>query len=177
MFVYEGLPNGTTPDVADYANIAPFFLNETFPEGWYRRGDPWTLPFTVEEAGRLFLNNPRELGANEGLGNFVPLGLNVTEETPAQIVCFAIENFFDLAPNQPQTTIANNLEIFTGFLKGIILPFVRDDGYFNCDFSKFVAPSPKAGEDDDGSFSASGSPVNGAYPGIGFIKPHSNPSK
>lgn len=25
------LPNGTTPDVADWANIAPFFLNETFP--------------------------------------------------------------------------------------------------------------------------------------------------
>lgn len=29
VLTYRPLPNGTTPDVADYANIAPFFLNET----------------------------------------------------------------------------------------------------------------------------------------------------
>ena len=34
VFVYEGLPNGTTQDVADYANVAPFFLDERFPEDW-----------------------------------------------------------------------------------------------------------------------------------------------
>lgn len=33
-FVYRGLPNGTNQDVADYVNIAPFWLNETFPENW-----------------------------------------------------------------------------------------------------------------------------------------------
>lgn len=34
VFVYEGLPNGTNQNVADYQNVAPFFLDEKFPEQW-----------------------------------------------------------------------------------------------------------------------------------------------
>lgn len=30
------LPNGTHPDTPDYKNIAPFYLDEKFPEDWYR---------------------------------------------------------------------------------------------------------------------------------------------
>ena len=121
VFVYEGLANGTTPAVANYANVAPFFLNETFPENWYRRGDPFTLPAAFEEAGAMFLSNPREIGGNEGLNNFIPLGFDLTSQTPAQIGCFILENILDLAPNQIQPTIVNNLDLFTGFVKGVCL--------------------------------------------------------
>lgn len=33
-FIYRGLPNGTHPELADFQNIAPFYLNETFPKDW-----------------------------------------------------------------------------------------------------------------------------------------------
>ncbi|KAI1328377.1 hypothetical protein F5Y16DRAFT_398547 [Xylariaceae sp. FL0255] len=176
VFVYEGLPNGTTPDVADYANIAPFFLDERFPEGWYRRANPFTLVSAVDEAVDLALSNPRELGGNEGLNNFVPFEVDLSSETPAQVLCFVIENIFDLAPGELQTTIADNIDLFEGFLKGIIAPFIFDDGYFNCNFTDFVKPSASAGTTGGGSVSSSGSPVNGSYPGIGVISPDSQPS-
>lgn len=31
VLTYRPLANGTTPDLPNYANIAPFFLEETFP--------------------------------------------------------------------------------------------------------------------------------------------------
>jgi hypothetical protein len=176
VFVYEGLPNGTTPGVANYANIAPFFLNETFPPNWFRRGNPLTLLSVFEEVGALFLQNPRELGGNEGLSNFVPLDIDLGSETPAQIGCLILENFLDLAPGQIQPTIVNNLELYIAFVKGTVAPFLVGDGYFNCDFTNFVKPSASAGVDSSRSKSSSGSPVNGAYPSIGVIQPDSQPS-
>lgn len=119
VFVYEGLANGTTPGVANYANVAPFFLNETFPPYWYRRGDPLTLPAAFQEAGALFLQNPRELGGNEGLNNFIPLNVDLGSQTPAQVGCFILENFLDLAPGQIQTTVVDNFDVFSGFVKGV----------------------------------------------------------
>ena len=180
VFVYEGLANGTTKS-ADFANVAPFFLNETFPPDWYRRGDPFSLPSAFMEAGEMFLANPRALGANEGsVDNFVPLPglLNISNlaASPAELGCFVLENIFDLAPNQVQPTIANNLDVFTAFVKGAVAPFFVDDGFFNCNVTNFVKPSASAGVDQSGSKSSSGSPVNGAYPGIGVIQPDSQPS-
>jgi hypothetical protein len=176
VFVYEGLPNGTTPGVANYANIAPFFLNETFPPNWFRRGNPLTLVSAFEETGTLFLQSPRELGGNEGLNNFVPLDIDLRSETPTQINFLILENFLDLAPGQIQLTIINNLELYTAFVKGIVAPFFVGDGYFNCVVTNFVKPSASAGVDSSGSKSSSGSPVNDAYPGIGVIQPDSQPS-
>ena len=162
--------------MADYANVAPFFLNETFPENWYRRGDPFTLPSAFGEALGLFLQNPRELGGNEGLDNFVPLGIDLSTKTPAELGCFLLENFFDLAPNQIQPTVLNNLDLFEGFVQGTVAPFFVNDGFFNCNLTNFVKPSASAGVDTSGSKSSSGSPVNGAYPGIGVVQPDSQPS-
>ncbi|KAL9084904.1 MAG: hypothetical protein Q9165_007857 [Trypethelium subeluteriae] len=178
VFVYEGLANGTVTGSGDanYANIAPFFLNETFPPEWFRRGVPLPLAGAFAEAAALFLANPRELGGNEGLGNFVPLDTNITSLTPAELGCFLLENFLDLAPNQIQPTVVNNLDTFSGFVKGIVAPFFIDDGYFNCNVTSFVEPSASAGVNQTGSQSSSGSPVNGAYPGIGVIAPDSEPS-
>ena len=164
VFVYEGLANGTENGRADYASVAPFFLNETFPNNWYRRGDPFTLPAAFE------------VGGNEGLNNFIPLDVDLGSKTPAQLGCFILENFLDLAPGQIQPTVVNNLDLFTGFVKGIVAPFFINDGYFNCDVTNFVKPSASAGVDQSGSESSSGSPVDGAYPGIGVIEPDSQPS-
>jgi len=124
----------------------------------------------------MFLSNPRELGGNEGLNNFIPVGLDLTSQTPAQIGCFILENILGLAPGQIQPTIVNNLELYTAFLQGVVAPFFVDDGYFNCDVTNFVKPSASAGVDSSGSNSSSGSPVNGAYPGIGVIQPDPQPS-
>ena len=178
VFVYEGLPNGTAFGTGppNFANIAPFFLNETFPPFWNRRGVPFPLSSALVEANELFLMNPRELGANEGVGNFIPLGTDISTLTPAQIGCFVLENFLDLAPGQIQPTIINNLDLFAGFVKGIVAPFFVNDGFFNCDVTNFTMPSDSAGVDSSGSMSSSGTPVNGAYPGIGVIAPDSEPS-
>ena len=176
VFVYAGLANGTTPNVANYDNVAPFFLNETFPENWYRRGTPFTLASAFGNAVALYLQNPRELGGNEGLGNFVPLGTDLMTQTPAQLGCFILENFFDLAPGQILPAVADNLALFEGFIKGTVAPFFINDGYFNCSLTSFVTPSSGAGVDSSNSQSSSGSPVNGAYPGIGVIAPNSQPS-
>jgi hypothetical protein len=129
-----------------------------------------------EEAGAIFLQNPRALGGNEGLNNFVPLDIDLGSETPAQIGCFILENFLDLAPGQIQPTIVNNRKLYTSFVKGIVAPFFVGDGYFNCNVTNFVKLSARAGVDSSGSKSTSGSPVNGAYPSIGVIQPDLQPS-
>ncbi|KAF2148597.1 hypothetical protein K461DRAFT_330031 [Myriangium duriaei CBS 260.36] len=181
FFVPAGLANGTTQDDANYANVAPFFLDERFPDQWYRRGDPLTLPQALLGAGNLFLKNPRELGGNQGIGNFVPLdGTNITALSPQALGCFLAENLLDLAPNQLDSEISLAYEAYSGFLKGVIAPLFTDDGYFNCPVDLFSKPGQNAGikTDADGSasVSSSGSPVNGSYPGIGVIAPDSQPS-
>ena len=71
-FVYRGLPNGTTPDLPNFANIGPFFLNETFPDDWFRRATPYSLANLGPDLVDLYTGNPTPIGANEGLNNFVP---------------------------------------------------------------------------------------------------------
>lgn len=121
VFVYEGLANGTT-GIPDYNSVAPFFLNETFPPNWYRRGVPFTLAGAMAQAVEMFLMNPREVGGNEGLGNFVPLGLNLTNQTPQQVGCFILENILDVAPDQLAPVIYDNFELYTSFIKGTYCP-------------------------------------------------------
>ena len=71
-FVYRGLPNGTNPDMPNFANIAPFFLNETFPENWFRRATAYSLVDLAPDLVDLYTGTPTPIGANEGLNNFVP---------------------------------------------------------------------------------------------------------
>ena len=72
-FVYRALPNGTNPTVADLQNIAPFFLNETFPKHWYRRDTPYGLANLAPDLVDLYSEHPTQLGANQGFNNFVPI--------------------------------------------------------------------------------------------------------
>lgn len=179
VFVYELMANGTEtgPGDASYRNIAPFFLNETFPAEWYKRGVGFSLPSALQSGLQLFLQNPRELGSNDGLDNFVPLQSNLTELSASELGCFVLKNFLDLAPNQVQPAVVENLDISTGFVKGVVAPFFSDDGFFDCDVSQFVEPSPPAGKNDTSpGVSAAGLPVNGKYPDIGEVKPDKQPS-
>jgi len=174
VFVYSGLSNGTQADSDNYDNVAPFFLDEKFPENWFRRGDPWTLAETFEQVLDMFLINPRELGANEGLNNFVPFNIDFSDQTPQEVVCFLFENVLDVVPGQLDWAVADVIEAYTGFAKGVLAPLVIDDGTFNCAFTEFSSPGVKAGiqpESTDPSAPAVGSPVDGAYPGIGVVQP------
>ena len=122
VFVYTGLANGTEIGIgpADYKNIAPWFLNETIPPNWFRRGTPFTLPQAFQEAGKLFIANPRPLGGNEGVGNFVPLDLkyDLTKTGPSKIGCFILETLLDAAPGQLAPGLLAHWDLATGFLKG-----------------------------------------------------------
>ena len=179
VFVYEGLANGTT-GIPDYNSVAPFFLNETFPKDWYRRGVAFPLASALADAAELFVMNPRALGGNEGLGNFIPLSTNISSQTPQQLGCFILENILDVAPDQLDPVIYNNFELYTDFIKGdftplpfhnqgiclthknlgVMAPFFINDGYFNCNAAlNFVKPGESAGS-EDGSVSSSGSPVS-----------------
>lgn len=112
-------------------------LNETFPENWYRRGDAFTLASMLIEAVDLFLLEPRELGGNQGLNNFVPLELDLSSKTAPQLGCFLLENIFDIVPDQVQPVIADNFDLFSGFVKGVISPFFTNDGFFQLQYRRF----------------------------------------
>ena len=132
MFVFALLPNGTD-NVPDYKNVAPFFLNETFPPNWYRRSTPWTAPQNFPTAFEMYFAAPRELGANVGAGNFVPLGVNITQKNSDDITCLIVMNYLDLVPAQlQQPAFAQNQDLFRGFLKGMVWPFFVNDGHYNC---------------------------------------------
>jgi hypothetical protein len=61
-------------------------------------------------------------------------------------------------------------------LRNIFAPLVTNDGLFNCPTMNFVKPGANAARSESGSQSARVSPSQGAYPGIGIIKPDSGPS-
>lgn len=133
VFVFALLPNGTNPGVADYANVSPFFLDEKFPPKWYRRATPWTAVQNFGTAFEMFFAGPRELGANVGVGNFVPLGINITSFSPEDLTCFIVMNYLDLVPAQlQQPAFAKHGDVFRAFLKGAVWPFFVDDGHYNC---------------------------------------------
>lgn len=74
VFIYRALPNGTDETNANFANVAPFYLNETFPPFWFRRSTPYSLVNVGTDIVSLIAAAPTslEIGSNEGLNNFVP---------------------------------------------------------------------------------------------------------
>lgn len=160
-FVYRGLPNGTDIGNADYANIAPFFLNETFPENWYRRGEAYDIVNVVTDILDLYLGSPRELGANEGLDDFVPLGIDISSLTVDQVACFVVENVLDIVPGSVQPALVENLDTFAAFVNAVIVPFFAD---YNCPLESFVGPAANATGDEIGSLANDGPViVDGVY--------------
>lgn len=92
------LPNGTTPDVADWANIAPFFLNETFPEKWYRRPDSYGFVNLLADAADILLFDLQPLGRNEG-NRFVPANVNLPT-APRDLGCAGFSILANAIPGQ-----------------------------------------------------------------------------
>lgn len=103
------MANGTTPDSPDYNNISPFFLNETFPENWYRRASAYSLADLAAEVLELFAYAPKPFGQNQN-GAFTPFEVQVpTSATDLQ--CFFFAAFLDLVPDQvtPEVNAINEL--------------------------------------------------------------------
>lgn len=92
------LPNGTNPNVADYKNVAPFYLNETFPDDWYRIPHSYSLVDLLGDIGNLFLFKPQPLGRTYQ-GAFVPLNISIPE-APAQIGCLGASLLASAAPSE-----------------------------------------------------------------------------
>lgn len=112
----------------------------------------------------LFLNNPRELGSNDGVNNFVPLSPSVSLSTPDDVLCFLLEAVLDAGAGQISPVIIDAADVVQGFIKGVLGPFFVD---YNCSsaLGNYGAPSPSAGTNSTGSESAIGSPINGYYEG------------
>ena len=133
VLVFALLPNGTNPDVADYANVAPFFLDEKFPENWFRRATPWTAAQNFPTAFQMFFQTGDQLGAKVGTGNFIPFDAKLSERTPQDLMCFFVMNLLDLTPAQlQQPSVAANPALWKAFMKGVVWPFFVNDGEYNC---------------------------------------------
>lgn len=104
------LANGTEPNVPDFKNVAPFYLNETFPEGWYRIPHSYSLVDLLGDIGNLFLFKPQPLGRNYE-GRFVPLNISIPD-APADIGCLGATLLASAAPDaaEPVVQAANALK-------------------------------------------------------------------
>lgn len=153
--------NISTDTAPDFGNVGPFFLNETFPHNWFRRPTPFPFADFLVDITSLYLGSPVELGVNEGLDNFVPLGTDPSVMTPSQIACFVLENILDEAPGSFSRVVVDNYDIVQGFLNGAVAPFFAN---YNCDLQNYTVPSASAGEETTGSSSDDGPAiVNGVY--------------
>ena len=163
IFIFEGLPNGTHQKDANFNNIAPFFLNETFPDDWFRRGTPFTLANAATDILQLYAGFPFQLGGNYGkAGNFVPSGTSIPS-SPSALMCLALKSVFDTIPGQAQPTLLNNLATYMGFVDGAMAPLVTNAAGGCPGLKNYTVPSGGA-NNPAGSTSAPGTPINGVYP-------------
>jgi len=159
VFIYRALPNGTDETNANYANVAPFYLNETFPPFWFRRGTPYTLPNVADDILALYLAGPTALGSNQGLNNFVPLGTDFGSLTPTEVMCFLEENMLDIVPGQFSTAVTGELSVVEAFVNGAITPFFASEG---CTLD-WTTAGQSAGTTVPGTSAKSGILVDGVY--------------
>ncbi|KAJ8609908.1 hypothetical protein MRB53_038846 [Persea americana] len=162
VFIFRALPNGTHPELADYQNVAPFYMNETFPRNWFRRGTAYSLAATGADIANL-LASSSELtvpGSNEGMNNFVPLGVDISNVTASEATCFLATAIFDESPGFLSGALVNHADVVQGFLNGGVLPFFQD---FNCPVTSFGQPGPSAEDDTPGVSEDCNTLRNGVY--------------
>lgn len=68
------LTDGTEPGFPGFDNTAPFYLNETFSDYWYRIPTSYSLLDLLVDIGDMFLRYPQSLRANVD-GAFFPLNI------------------------------------------------------------------------------------------------------
>lgn len=162
VFIFRALPNGTDPTNANFENVAPFYLNETFPDEWFRRSTPYGLDSTGEDIATLLASSSEITipGQNQGLNNFVPLGMDLGAVTPASATCFLATALFDNTPGQLAPGLVDNYELVETFLNAAVKPFFAP---YNCPVTSFAKPGPNAGSASPGVSAHSNYLVNGTY--------------
>ena len=145
VFIFRALPNGTHPELADFRNVGPFYLNETFPREWFRRATPYTLASTGSDIAALLASSSEVTtpGQNQGQNNFVPLGIDLSNVSPNTATCFLASAVFDETPGFITPALAQHADIVNGFLAGAVKPFFAP---FACPIlSQDTKPGPNAG--------------------------------
>jgi len=162
VFIPRALPNGTDLDNANFANVLPFYLNETFPPKWFRRPTPYSLVNTGTDIATLLALSPELTipGQNMGIGNFVPIGLDISDATPSQAACFLISAVFDETPGVLAPGLVSSYELVESFLQAVVTPFFAQ---FDCPVMSFSAPGPDAGDSTPGVSTTENILVNGVY--------------
>jgi len=162
VFIYRALPNGTFPNYADAQNVLPFYLNETFPDDWYVRDTPYTLAATGADIASLLATTALDtpLGENQGVGNFVPLGLDVANATPDQATCFLMSALLDETPGVLAPALVDSFEVVQAFVNGAIAPFFPT---YNCASLEYAKPGPDAASSVAGPSANCNQLINGVY--------------
>lgn len=148
-FIPRALPTfkgGPSPGIPDAFNVEPFFLNETFPANWFKRGDPYGL---VGLAGDVVdyatdLDTFTKPGQNQGIGNFVPFSVDLPTE-PYAAGCFLFTTLADVSVGGLGGDIIHTIG---SFVEQAMAPLFK--GAFECDFSQTGTSSAGSGSGING---------------------------
>lgn len=162
VFIFRALPNGTEETLANYQNVAPFYLNETFPDAWFRRDNAYSLVELGTDIANLLATSSALTvpGHNEGLNNFVPLGLDIGSFTPSQATCLLADSILDLVPGQISPEIVDSFDVVQAFVNGAMKPFFSS---FSCDDDSYATPGVNASSSTPGVSTTSNVLINGYY--------------
>lgn len=138
------LPNGTAPNVPDFQNVAPFYLDESFPENWFRIPNSYSLVDLLADIGALFLFKPQPLGRNYQ-GRFTPLDLNVPT-VPQDVGCFALTLLSTAGPS----ALAPEINAIGDIVNQLLTPVLKSA---KCNVDEYN----KGGKSNDNSKGAGGS--------------------
>ena len=176
VFIFRALPNGTFLGLADEQNVLPFYLNETFPDDWFRRSTSYNLENVGTDIVALYAMGPTEIGKNQGFSeyrllsivqhvlmttdNFVPAtGVDFGTLDSDAATCFLLTSLLDLAPGSFSSAIVDNFDIVKGFMQGAIAPLFAGRG---CTIN-YTKPGGTVGQTTPGSSTSSNYLVNGVY--------------
>ncbi|KAH9904253.1 hypothetical protein F4778DRAFT_789831 [Xylariomycetidae sp. FL2044] len=163
VFICRALPNGTDLGNADYAKVAPFYLNETFSPGLVPpHVNAYSLAETGDDIANLLASSSGVTapGENQGLGNFVPLGIDLGSVTPTQATCFLPPAVFDETPGSLSPGLIEDFETVEAFLNGAVAPFFAD---YDCPGLSFDDSGPDDEDDTPGVSETCNVLVHGEY--------------
>jgi hypothetical protein len=136
-------------------------MNETFPDDWFRRDSAYSLENTGTDIATLLLSSSELTvpGQNQGLNNFVPLGLDIGQVTPTSATCFLATAVFDETPGFLAPGLVDAYDTVQAFLNGAVAPFFAP---YNCDIT-YAKPGASAGDATPGKSTTSNILINGVY--------------
>jgi hypothetical protein len=186
VLVSQIFSNGTTSSTPDYQSIAPFFLNETFPNNWYRHDQQLSIPGLVSGVVEILSISGAQtpLGQNEGVNNFIPSGIDPSTFTPTQVACALLEAIMDLVPGQVSPEVADNFDLVMEFIDGkpkhhtttsdsddedawlitidtvVVAPLFAS---WDCPVQAWAGPGPNAGDSTPGVSTSENILIDGVY--------------